>query len=390
MTETSQPKIDLKAFIARQNTGFLTDANWPDLNNIEKPINYIVRRDGLWELRRSRAGVFCIQREKFATPLPGFPEEQNVEFGRSHFGKIPLDLFKEILAFFKSICDESKDEAYIQTFWDPENNRYFNHVPSQRVSGASVNFERDTELEARCPLVLETHSHNTMSAFFSGTDNADEKSDRFFGVIGKLNQSTPEMLFSFVCGGKRVTVPRDAIFDEEPEVSFPSDWKSRITKYQAAPVRSSYVSEGSSVAKDRSSVTGRSRQATQLDIETELEYAVSDARRRLGGGAAADHPFFTQAVHGTQERDDVSDEPLIDLVKSATARLANGGVEMTRVQKQRLFDRLIDAMSEDDVADFVGGLLEAGYENTIVGLLPEGTVDAAADDEQGADPFLNE
>jgi PRTRC genetic system protein A len=386
MTESSQPKLDLKTFLARQNTGFLTDAAWPDISNVEKPVNYIVRRDGVWELRKSRAGIFVIQREKFANPLPGFPEEQNVEYGRSHFGKIPLALFKEILAFFKSICDESKDEAYVQTFWDPVEKRYFNHVPAQRVSGASVNFERDTELEARCHLVLETHSHNTMDAFFSGTDNADEKSDRFFGVIGKLNQSSPATLFSFVCGGKRVIIKREDIFEEEPEVAFPGDWKSRITKYPTAPVRTTSSSESTSLGNERAAMTHRSR-PTQLDIETELEFAISDARRRMGG-AAADHPFFQRSA-ASSDVDADDDELLIDLIKSTTARLSIGGVEMTRVQKQRLFDKLVDAMTDDDVADLIGSLLEAGHEETIVALLPE-VADAAETDELPSDPFLNE
>lgn len=387
MTDNAQPKIDLKVFMARQNTGFLTDASWPNVNNVDKPVNYIVRRDGLWELRKSRAGIFVIQREKFATPLPGFPEERNVEFGRSHFGKIPLHLFREILAFFKSICDESKDEAYIQTFWDPAENRYFNHVPSQRVSGASVNFERDTALESRCHLVLETHSHNTMDAFFSGTDNADEKSDRFFGVIGHLNQQTPAMLFSFVCGGKRVIVDRNDIFEEEPEVSFPGDWKSRITKYPTATVGASSALEGSAMAGERSAMTARSyRGSGQMDIEDELDRAIDKARREVNGGSAEDQPFFTQGVTSRGVDDD--DSVLLDMTRSLTARLSNGGVEMTRTQKQRLFDKLVDSMSEEDIVDLVGSMLEAGYEESIVSVLPEDSAEDA--DTLANDPFLNE
>ena len=33
---------------------------------------------------------------------------------------------------------------------------------------------------------MDIHSHNTMGAFWSGTDNADEKETRLFGVLGKI------------------------------------------------------------------------------------------------------------------------------------------------------------------------------------------------------------
>lgn len=385
MTEPAQQKVDLKVFMTRQNTGFIMDVSWPDLSALDKPINYVVRRDGLWEVRSSRSGVFVVQREKFTTPLPGFPEEQNSEFGISHFGKIPNQLFKEILSFFKAICDENKDEAYVQTFWDQEEKRYFNHVPLQRVSGASVNFERDTELEAKHHLVLEMHSHNTMGAFFSSTDNADEKSDRFFGVVGKLNQSSPEMLFSFVCGGKRVIVNKGDIFEEEPEAQFPGDWKSRIIKNISSPIGLSHSSQDFSMGKESSQVRRNYRGYTQSDIESEIELAINEARRKMGG-ANTDQPFFQE----TQSHS--NDEALKDLVRSATARLSNGGLEMTRVQKQRMFDKLVDAMSSDDVVDLVGSMLEAGYEQSILDILPEPAeyADAVADQTTTTDPFLNE
>jgi len=276
----TQPVQDLKVYLSRQNTEFITDAAWPNVHELDKPINYAIRRDGVWEIRKARAGTFIVQREKFANPLPGFPEESNKEIGISNFGKIPFQLLREGLAFFKAICDESKDEAYIQTFWDPNRQCYFNHVPGQRVSGASVQFERDTELEARCVLVLEMHSHNTMGAFFSGVDNADEKSDRFFGVVGKLNHHNPEMLFSFVCGGKRVGIACSDIFDDEPEVSFPGDWKSRITKYVVATTKNSYSYEGGFLEEERSTV-GR-RQYDQTSINDEIDRAINAARKEMG------------------------------------------------------------------------------------------------------------
>lgn len=379
----SQNKVDLKVSFARQNTSFSTEQNWPDFNALAKPVNYVVRRDGLWEVRSSRAGLFIRCREKFNKPLPGFPEETNSEIGLPRYGKIPNELFREILAFFKKICDETKDEVYVQTFWDPEQNKYFNYVPLQRVSGASVQFDRDTELEKRCPLVLETHSHNTMNAFFSGTDNADEKSDRFFGVVGKLNQNSPEWKFSYVCGGERVEVPHDTIFDMEPEVSFPDSWKSRITKYQQTVL--SYGSENPWMEAQRQS---QDRRTSQLDIESEIELAVGEARKATNSVAGERH-FFQPGAQQSPEEDDKSEEVFLELLRGAVMKISIGGSEMSRIQKQRLFDRLVTAMSEEDVADLVGTMLEHGHEDIIESVLPSLPEDAQ---EVGndSDPFLNE
>jgi PRTRC genetic system protein A len=368
---SNSQNLDLKTLMARQNTGYITDVQWPTDLNLIKPINYIVRRDGLWEMRKSRAGVFVMQREKFATPLPGFPEENNVEYGQSHFGKIPDVLFKEIIAFFKSICDESKDEAYIQTFWDPLEKKWFNHVPVQRVSGASVNFERNVELESRCNLVLETHSHNTMEAFFSGTDNADEKSDRFFGVIGRLNQSVPTMLFSFVCGGKRVIINKSDIFESEPEVSFPSDWKQRITKSQ--PHQSNLYS-GATGYTPRAYNNYKYSTSLAYEGEDDVDEAISEARRRLGG-ATTNQRFFPQNARSVNETS-ATEKDANASISNIITKFKTYGVTMTRVAKQRMFESLISLMSDDDVIDLVGCLLEAGHEETIVALLPEGTVGA--------------
>jgi hypothetical protein len=98
--------MDLKATLARQVTEYHTGPEWPSVDSLTKQINYVVRRDGLWEVRKNRAGVFARKRDSFTSPLPGFPEEKNSEFARCHYGLIPAKLFQEIISFFKSICDD--------------------------------------------------------------------------------------------------------------------------------------------------------------------------------------------------------------------------------------------------------------------------------------------
>jgi len=93
--------------------------------------------------------------------------------------KIPAQIYFQIYSFF---C-EYDTEVYAQIFWNESTKSYFVYVPKQIVTGASVDYKRNTKLERRFKLVCEIHSHNSMGAFFSGTDNEDEQTGVIYGVI---------------------------------------------------------------------------------------------------------------------------------------------------------------------------------------------------------------
>ncbi len=64
-------------------------------------------------------------------------------------------------------------------------------------------------------VVLELHSHNTMPAFFSKTDDADEQGGRFYAVIGHLEQANPEIVLRLgLYGHWWPNVPAGTLFDE--------------------------------------------------------------------------------------------------------------------------------------------------------------------------------
>lgn len=214
----------------RQNIKWYTDPRPAGLEDLDKRLNYVVQCDGIWEVRNTPVGMLCVK--VVDRKFPGFPKKENHPWFWLKYGKIPHQILKQILAFFKDICDESKDEVYIQIFWDPKTEKYFNYVPKQKVSGGSVEYERDQDTEKDHVLVCEMHSHNTMSAEFSGIDDKDEKTDRFFGVVGRLDRLKPDITLSYVCGGKRQKIDIEDLFDEVPEEEelFPREWKSRVSK----------------------------------------------------------------------------------------------------------------------------------------------------------------
>lgn len=84
-------------------------------------------------------------------------------------------------------------------------------VPPQQATPASVTAIRNA---ASDPL-LEIHSHGTMAAFWSATDNRDEGGFRFYGVVGRLEANLPEIRVRLGVYGYWWEVPLGVLFRED-------------------------------------------------------------------------------------------------------------------------------------------------------------------------------
>ncbi len=174
---------------------------------LTKPINYVVGANGLFEIRLNPVGTFV----RRVDGVPGMG--QVAEGFHPALPKLPWGLFDKAVAFFRAVMERHGGaEAYIQFFFNREEGEYFAHVPKQFVSGAHVSFERDAAMEAKHILVMEAHSHNTMSAFFSGTDDADEQADLLFMVIGRLDQRIPQVRIRYGIAGHHGPLAIEEVF----------------------------------------------------------------------------------------------------------------------------------------------------------------------------------
>ena len=64
-------------------------------------------------------------------------------------------------------------------------------------------------------IVVECHSHNTMSAFFSPTDDHDEQGGRFYCVLGHLDRPHPQLVVRLGMYGHWLrNIPGLALFDD--------------------------------------------------------------------------------------------------------------------------------------------------------------------------------
>jgi PRTRC genetic system protein A len=90
--------------------------------------------------------------------------------------------------------------------------------PPQTGGLAHVRSDHTPTLPAD-PVVLELHTHGSMSAFWSDTDNRDEQGFRFYAVVGHLDRDTPTVRLRLGIYGHFWEVPLRVLFDmPEPSV----------------------------------------------------------------------------------------------------------------------------------------------------------------------------
>lgn len=146
-------------------------------------------------------------------------------------GKIPVALLDEIKAFFKEVIKikGSAVEAMIWILWNQEKG-YYLHVPNQVVSHASAKYDWDG-LPKDSSIIVDIHSHADFSAFFSGTDNADDSNTvRYSGVIGHHNSAKQSMKWRFNYYGMKFDLEMEDIFTERvPEpIDVPKTWLDAV------------------------------------------------------------------------------------------------------------------------------------------------------------------
>jgi hypothetical protein len=102
--------------------------------------------------------------------------------------KVPMGMFRIAEDLFKRVYSQYGTEAMMQLFWDGNREEYFWYVPEQSVNPSGCIVKRDFKIEVSYQLVGDFHSHGHHDAFFSPTDNEDEKGFRIFGVYGNFDR----------------------------------------------------------------------------------------------------------------------------------------------------------------------------------------------------------
>lgn len=270
----------------------------PGTDELIEGNNYVIGSDGLYMVRKNRVGLFTTMiaenRDHIRIPLVENGKQPVEGFTMTLENKIPYNMLLQIVAFFRRVFIEKNGaEAVVQIFYNPEEKEFYLHIGEQGVSGGGATMDRDAKLEVDHVLVADFHSHNSMGAFFSGTDNRDEKEARVYGVMGKFQNQWPEMKFRAGTGnGDWLELSPFDVF-ETPDVGVvevPDEWMKKVNTHSAYAKRSHYerpdrhgVIERFSPTdgyghRTRGPVFGRAGSVNQ-DI---LDFPVADWERDIG------------------------------------------------------------------------------------------------------------
>lgn len=197
-----------------------------DLNSLTKLHTYVMQGDGVYLIVKNRIGKFItkVQEGSYLGLEKQFGANQLV----LDVPKIPSKIYYQIKQFFIDIMDKVDGaEAYAQVYYDKYEKEYVVNIPEQTVAKASVTYDKTKDLSSidneRYIFVFEIHSHNTMGAFWSGTDDGDEKETKFYGVFGELNKETHAEKFRTMVDGKYFDLTRDHMFDFSPAQQLTSE-----------------------------------------------------------------------------------------------------------------------------------------------------------------------
>lgn len=177
----------------------------------------ILAGNGIFEKQKSWIGesVKQVSDYKFA----GLPEmEETISVTSEDLPKIPEEAIRYVIKWYRDTTKSTGKEAQINFynakgkrtlnvngieknledikgvhFWTDE---LFSYTPKQDNSGALTAVDNDDVYDALNKYIgmyVETHSHNSMQAFASGTDLANSKVDGLQLVFGQFNTNTVQM-----------------------------------------------------------------------------------------------------------------------------------------------------------------------------------------------------
>lgn len=142
--------------------------------------------------------------------------------------KIPYILIEKVVAFFKEVYRKYQSEAVGYLYYEPTTGIWDYVVPKQSASAAHASYE-GAEKRAGWQCAGTIHSHGSMTAFHSGTDDADEMN--FDGVhitIGRVSDLNPEFSCSLVIQGERVKFEIHDLVDGFPTPTAPAEWVNLV------------------------------------------------------------------------------------------------------------------------------------------------------------------
>jgi hypothetical protein len=204
-----------------------------DLADLSDRIYYLVASDGVFLVKKNELFRSVTQ----ARPIAGL-ESQTASI-ELFFPKIPRGILEAIYGLFSFVYRRWDGEAIAFLYYSPQVGEFLVDVPPQRLFRfrSKGGWETEGRVEyGSLPRpegflkVGDAHSHGRQPAFFSSTDDHDDREDGLRIVMGSLHRNVPDIRVSFVTGGYRFGLElAEVLEDFSAPLSPPAEWTSRVT-----------------------------------------------------------------------------------------------------------------------------------------------------------------
>lgn len=225
-----------------QHEYFIVHKNNPNIKNeIQNTLNskrniYVLQGTGLYKVYKGQLALYSTQLAK--GPFPGLDSFFSDGMVLS-IPKIPYKYLQEFIDLCVEVNNDCNSEIFAMLFY--KDNNYEWVVPEQTIGGASVDLTTTgkntiSEYYNKGYLaVIEAHSHNTMDAFFSATDNKDKITiEPFDMVVGNVNLYNPSILIRYKTDVGFTNISVESLFESAPQKNILPEyfrgWKTKATK----------------------------------------------------------------------------------------------------------------------------------------------------------------
>lgn len=225
---------------------------------------YIITSKGIFLRQELRGGrIITMKRDS----IPDYKEEVYTEDISAFMpgGKIPYEIYRQVEGFFRKVMEVGKTalEAMIFVMWTQEKG-YFLWVPKQTVAAASARFDWDDKPEGS--IIVNIHSHGSMNAFFSGTDDTDDATTICYsGVFGYLDKPKHVTTWRFNHYKHKIACTAEDIFQglSLPAVEIPNEWLEAVSKTNSyQPSKWVYEGQGGAYGWERFPTSGKNKGGT--------------------------------------------------------------------------------------------------------------------------------
>lgn len=165
--------------------------------------DYLLAGNGLFKRAENRYIRACLPLVE--RPVAGLPHLRPELVVKS--GLISGHLLELVLLDARQKAVQKQEQTYL---FRVEDGRLRVTRPRQKTSPHRVHSWTEQGYEN---VLCEIHSHNTMTAFFSRTDDGDEKGFRFYAVLGRL-LDRPEILVRLGLYGDTIPLPARLLFTD--------------------------------------------------------------------------------------------------------------------------------------------------------------------------------